>query len=817
MYALVNTFIRVAKFESRFPVRVFESARFYSGVCAGVALLVSLGLRVNALLGLGLILFGAYALFHFFTLFLTFYKNIRPKVISTDTKDEELLKEDSIFEYFDFEATQIMLASHYSPDPDMLIHSAAGFPFFSYFLMRLGMTPAMFKKEFAEIKSSRERFGAGQGVKALGVFLADVLSVAKRNGHSQIHPSDLLGACATASQAFKLFLLDRNIDEKDIDRVHHWQKVLEAHKRKGFLQRLGESAGIGKDWAYAYTVKLDAVSTALGGARARDSLHVLAHQKQILVLEGILAKTAGANALLVGDPGIGKMTVIEGLAVRIRNGLSARELNYDRVRKLSMELVFSGKSYSDMVRMLTDVLQDAERAGSVVLVIDEIHNYLSKSSPTNVAEVLLPFLKSSRVKIVGLTTLGGYEKEIVENPLVASLFEKIRIEEPDHEEMMLILEDAASHEEVGHGVFILYAAIKKIYELSRLYITDVPFPEKGIELLQQVVTAAVTNKTPLVTDTLAAEVMSRRVNMPLGVLDTKEKEKLLTLEGELHKRVIGQYEAIKKISEAMRRSRSGVAAENRPAGSFLFLGPTGVGKTETAKALAAVYFGNEERMIRFDMSEYQNQTDIGRLIGNQATGEVGVMAKALRDDPFSLVLLDEIEKAHPDILNLFLQVLDEGKFTDAFGRPINFKNAIIIATSNAGAEFIRQQIQAGQAYDALSKGLVDFILQKAIFRPEFVNRFDGVVVYRPLVKEEIREIAKILLQKLGERLEKKGFTLEVPDDVIAWLAEAGYNEVFGARELRRIVQEKVESKIATDILSDVYKRGDMIRLQKEDL
>jgi len=307
-------------------------------------------------------------------------------------------------------------------------------------------------------------------------------------------------------------------------------------------------------------------------------------------------------------------------------------------------------------------------------------------------------------------------------------------------------------------------------------------------------------------------IVSGKIEIPLGELQTEEKEKLKNLEKIMHQRVVNQEEAISGLCEAMRRARAGVSGGKKPIGTFLFLGPTGVGKTETTKALAEAYFCSEKRMIRLDMSEYQQLDSINRLIGSPDGKEQGFLITAIRNDPFSLVLLDEIEKAHQNILNLFLQVLDEGRLTDSSGRTVSFLNTIIVGTSNAGAEFIREAVLAGKGQAALKTELLDKIQRDNIFRPEFLNRFDEISVFCPLSKDHLKKIAELMLNSLNKRLSSQGLGVLISPELLDKLVELGNNPFFGAREIRRVVQDRVENFVAKKIINGETKRGDLISI-----
>ncbi|MBU6415038.1 ATP-dependent Clp protease ATP-binding subunit [Patescibacteria group bacterium] len=571
------------------------------------------------------------------------------------------------------------------------------------------------------------------------------------------------------------------------------------------------SAGIGKTWAYAYTPFLDRHSEPVR-VSSKDELHIFAHAKEIRELEEALVKSASANAVVIGEPGVGKMSVVRGLAKKIREGKSLPQLNYRRVMKLVMADVLAEKTFGGVEEKLARLFREAEGAGNVILVIEDIEQYFMPNLATHLTEAFLPFLRSSRIKIIGLTASEGYERSIAEHSALATLFHPIRVVEPDEETMMAILADAALEQEKRFKIVILYSALRAVYALSKRFIPDMPFPEKAVVLLEETFIAGRERGAGIIKPDMVSLVLERKFGRAVSGVGEKEKEILAHLEEKLHEQVINQEEAIRAIADAMRRKRAGVAAGNKPVGSFLFLGPTGVGKTETAKALARTYFGSEDAMIRVDMSEYQNSSDAHRLIGSRESGDAGYLSEKIRARPFSLLLLDEIEKAHPNILNLFLRILDEGSATDGYGKKLDFTNAFVIATSNAGAELIRESLASGIAYGDVQKKLVDEVLRQNIFRPEFINRFDAVIVYSPLSNGHVQKVAELMLKSLALRLEQEGYHLVWDASVILWLAERGYSPVFGARELKRVIQEKIESRIAKEILENKYKKGDTISI-----
>lgn len=643
-------------------------------------------------------------------------------------------------------------------------------------------------------------------------FAGELIREAIRAGHPAIRPVNILAALARISDPLKRAVLAANMEEKDYPALSRWYETDKEHLRsRSFLEILASSPGIGKTWAFAYTPLLDRFSEELNILEGKERIHINAHKKEIMMLEQSLAKSENANAVLVGDPGIGKTTVIRGLGKLMREGQSAGNLNYKRLVLIDMNAVVSEKSFGDLAATLTTILRQADAAGNVILAIDNIEQYLVPGSPVNVSEILLPFLKSSSINIIGTATRGGYEKNISQNALMRSLFEVVPVREPDRETMLEILGDIALHQEKKCGAKIQYQALKKIYDYAASFLSDIPFPESGLNALEEVFSAS-SRHGAIIGEQEVADILSAKKGIPLGMPEPEEKSVLLALETELGKRIVDQRGALAALANALRRARSGVVSREKPLGTFLFLGPTGVGKTETAKALAYTYFGSEERMIRFDMSEYQNPDDIARLIGSQTIGNAGALTSAAHASPFSLMLFDEIEKAHPNILNLFLQILDEGSLTDSFGKAASFKNTILIATSNAGAEFIRETLAENRAYETLQKNLTDFILREGTFKPEFLNRFDAVLVFKPLSPEEIKEVSRLMLTALGKRLKEQGYEYEITKETLISCATKGYSETFGARELRRVIQDAVESRIAREILEEKYQRGDTVRI-----
>jgi ATP-dependent Clp protease ATP-binding subunit ClpC len=406
-----------------------------------------------------------------------------------------------------------------------------------------------------------------------------------------------------------------------------------------------------------------------------------------------------------------------------------------------------------------------------------------------------------------------YEQLRANNMALAGLFTPVVLREQPESEIMEVLADNATRFEIKHRIVISYDALKTAYRLSGRYETDMAYPGKAIRLLEQSLTHA---EQQLVTSHSVEAAIEQTRGVKAGSAAPAEVDQLLHLEDKIHERMINQTRAVEVVASALRRARAGVASPNRPIGSFLFLGPTGVGKTELAKAIAATYFGDESSMIRLDMSEYQQQTDVSRLLSD-GQSETNSLILQVRQKPFSVVLLDEIEKAHPNILNLLLQLLDEGKLTDSQGRSVSFKDCVVIATSNAGADTIRQHIEAGEELEQFETALTDQLINSGQFRPELLNRFDEIVLFRPLKPAELAQVVRLMLGGINKTLSTQNISVELTDAAIGKIVEVGNDPRLGARPMRRALQRAVENTVAGKILRGEARPGDKLTLDAPDL
>jgi ATP-dependent Clp protease ATP-binding subunit ClpC len=695
--------------------------------------------------------------------------------------------------------------------------------------LRLGMNP---KKLLNGIKNYLEKIEKQPALTSGDDFsddfqktINDALNVSVGRNHAYIGETEILVALAKQDEFFKNTLVQFDLKPEDVENLTLWldnaQDMLTESKKFWTYENLLRKGSLGKGFSTGYTITLDRFSTdwkkIVSGWRFRQ---IIGHKKEIEETEVILAKSSMANALIVGDPGTGRKSIIEAIAQKCYLGLSLPALNSKRVVELDAVLMAAQiPDFEKLEAALDQIFSEVISSGNVILVVDNLENFvgqkMQKAGAFDMSGVLSRYLPLSNFQFIGITSYNGLHKNIEEDSSFLSFFEKVEVGEVTESETINILQSAALELEYSHKVFVLYPSIREIVNLTARYMPSLPFPRKALDVLDESVVYVQKLREKVVLPHHIAEIISKKTNIPVGKMEVKEKEVLLNLENLIHDRIVNQEEAVSEISTAMRRARMGIASKTRPMGTFLFLGPTGVGKTETAKALAQIYFGSENKMITLDMSEFQEISDIPRLIGATSPIEMqGLLTTPVRETPFSLILLDEIEKAHPNILNLFLQVLDEGHITDGQGRKVVFTSTIIICTSNAGADMIFKQTESNQAVE--KDKLLDNLFEKNIFRPEFVNRFDATVIFHPLTKDNLMKIAQLSLMGLRKSLKEKDIDFEITESLKEKIVELSYKPEFGAREMRRVVQDKVEGVVAEALLSDKIKKGDRIQINSEN-
>lgn len=610
--------------------------------------------------------------------------------------------------------------------------------------------------------------------------------------------SQILMTFAANAPAVKTYLDQKNIKAKDFEILVNHLAHYQNKPRAAF-------GTLGKSLSFGYTNNLDKFCVEL----TAKNLPPPQKQQILLRIEKVILRPSTNNVLLVGEPGVGRHTALTSLASAIQQELMPN-LKDRRVMLLdAVALLGTGENVSGAKTNFEAILAEAKHAGNVILAIDAIDQVVSaQESRVDLTDVLSTILTDNTLPIIGITTLDDFNRFVRPNGIIFKLFEKIDVEEPPREETIDVVISKALELSKQENIKINFEAILEIVDKSEKLIAYRNQPEKSIVLLNDAVNQIRSQKQSVITKDTVSEVLKQQTKVPVGEIGKDESAKLKDLEKILHQRIVGQDEAIVEIAKAMRRARAEIEAGNRPIGSFLFLGPTGVGKTETAKALAETYFGAEDSMVRLDMSEYQGGDSLKRLIGDSQSRTSGNLSSLIAQNPFSLLLVDEFEKADPDVQNLFLQILDEGFMTDALGKKVNFDNVIIIATSNAAAEYIREEIQKNVLGDNLQKGLVEYVLKQKFFSPELINRFDGVVVYRPLSSDQAVEVTKLMLLRLAKELkESKNITLEISDDLASQIAKSGFDAQFGARPIRRLIADKLEDGIAKMIIDGSAKSG----------
>ena len=602
---------------------------------------------------------------------------------------------------------------------------------------------------------------------------------------------------------------------------------------------------------------------------------VIGRDKEIDRIIQILSRRTKNNPVLIGEPGVGKTAVIEGLALKIANGEVPEHLKDKRVFSLDLTSMIAGTKYrGDFEERIKNTIDEVRKSDDIILFIDELHTIIGAGSAegsADAANILKPSLARGDFQVIGATTLDEYRKHIEKDAALERRFQPVNVGEPSKDEAVQILLGLKDRYEAHHKVKISDEAIKSAVELSSRYIADRYLPDKAIDLIDEASSkvrlkeltappqikelqdkienleqekasavneqdferaATLRDEQKSVKDELEkckkewqaqskeisgevtkediATVVSDWTNIPVVELTREESQRLLDMEKILHERVVGQHEAVVAVAKAIRRGRVGIKDPNRPMGSFIFLGPTGVGKTELCKALASAMFGDENAMLRLDMSEYMEKHTVSRLVGSPpgyvGYDEGGQLTEKVRRKPYSVVLFDEIEKAHPDVFNMLLQILEDGRLTDSQGRTVDFKNTIIIMTSNIGARLIVDKQRAlgfsnNESENDNIKDLVMGELKKA-FRPEFLNRVDDIIVFSKLSKDEIKEIASKMLLNLSKRLQALGVELTFTDSVILKIADEGFDDTYGARPLRRAITKNIEDKLSEKLLSE---------------
>lgn len=641
--------------------------------------------------------------------------------------------------------------------------------------------------------------------------------------HTFTTPEDIGTFLLTHDEAFKTFLFDNGVREDLFTGATSWiarSRLLHKNTRRWWSRdSLGKVSGIGRDFSYGITFELERYIRSLESASSSaHSLQRVSYATETITkMESILARSKSANVILVGESGVGKIDMLIELERRIKQGESVESLTAKHLVLFDAQaFTATHASKAEFEYAFLTLMSETERAGNIIVVIENFTSFLKsvRALDVDAGELLSRFLVSSEIQIVTTVETNAYHESLEQNQELLQYFEAIRIETPNELNTVLILEEAVPALEEAHRIFFTYPALVRVAESADQFIIDGVMPDKALSLLSLIASSAEQKRTVLVREEFVDACVSEKTGIPSGPVRDTERDLLINLEEVLHKRVVGQETALHVVASAMRRARAGIQSKEKPIGSFLFLGSTGVGKTETAKALAHTFFGSEEKMVRFDMSEFSEEDGLLRLIGS--TENAGALSSALREHPYCVLLLDELEKASVSVHDLFLQILDEGSFTDGRNTHINMRNSIVIATSNAGSDLIWQFTKEGKNIADEKDAVVNAIIEKHTFKPELINRFDAVVLFETLSSEHQEQIAGLMLQDLALRIKERGYTLTIDKTLLSVLMKKGYDPEFGARPMRRAIQDILEEKIALKIISGGLRQGDTIQFTKED-
>ena len=652
-------------------------------------------------------------------------------------------------------------------------------------------------------------------------FTAESFSITDKDF---VTASDYTERLYNSDKEFSDFIFKRGLQEREFVGASKWINdiFVKARKKERWWsqENISKLEPIGTDWAYGVAYELEKFSTPIENLlNISESLESF-HKKEVESLELTLSRSEEANALLIGEAGTGKMTVIGGLASKIKSENTAKSLLFKKILVLDTGLLMSlMKEKAQFESEFIKIMNQTVKAGNVILVIDNLP-YLIQSAlslQSNIVSLLEKYLSSPDINVLALSDKSNFHSLLEPNTTLMSKFEYVILEKINEESILSVLEEKLLRLEWENKIMFTFPALINIVSSAIRYFPGGVMPDKAVDLLVEITPQAVSKNKKIIDKEDIEELVRKKTGIPVGNVDEKEKETLLNLEEILHKKIVGQNQAVEVISGALRRARSGISDPNRPLGSFLFLGPTGVGKTETSKALAEIFFDSAQNMSRLDMSEYQGENGLGQLIGSFDSNKKGRLATVLREKPYSVLLLDEFEKASKEVHNLFLQTLDEGIFTDSSGKEVNARNSIIIATSNAGSEMIWEYESKGEDLKKKTKDIVDYIIEKGIFSPELLNRFDGIIVFHSLQKEHLRKIARLEINKLTERVKDRGVIINISDDLVDYLIEEGTDSKFGARDLNRTVQEKVEKIIAEKIIEKNPKPGSVLNISVEEI
>ena len=691
---------------------------------------------------------------------------------------------------------------------------------------RTGVSYDAFREGVSSLEGVLETVPSREEVReVMGVLVRAGYDIAVRSGEDAIEVRDLFAAVLLRDTAeMKNFLSGFAAVASDFEEAIAFGRYRIRLRRfrhipaslGGFAagRRRDKHRVMNRSWTARPTPTLDMYGTDLTHLARREQLGFLVgHEDEFSKLLDVVSRPGKPNVLLVGEPGVGKSELVHYLAFRIIKDQVPRVLFDRRLVSLQIGGLLAGDGETDVGERLKMITDEILTAGNVVLFVPDMHN-LFKSAGAGARTPLdyfLPIIKGGLIPVIGETYPREFKRYVEPRSDFLDQFEVVRVGEMSEDEATRYLVYHAIIMERQFGVTIVLRAIRKAVEIAARYFREKPLPASGSDLLRECFAQASRRQVKLLDEELVASIAEEKLNIPIRAAEGDEVEKLLNLEDIIHERLVNQDEAVKAVSNALREYRSGLSRRGGPIATFLFVGPTGVGKTELAKILTGIQFGSRDMIHRFDMSEYQDRQSIFRLVGTPDGEKTGSLTDAVRERPYGLILLDEFEKAHADVLNIFLQVFDDGRLTDSLGRTVDFQHSIIVATSNAHSDFIKTEIEAGRSVPDLAHELKRKLA--SLFRPELINRFSDIIVFRDLTVEEIAQIARILMRGVSKLLdESHGIELTVTNAAITQIAEKGYSKVFGARPLRKVISQEVRGRLADMLLRKEIKRGGTVKI-----
>jgi len=615
----------------------------------------------------------------------------------------------------------------------------------------------------------------------------------------------------------QFYLAQLKLGVEDIEAGLAWHEHI-----KGVIensQMRASSGGFGRDLSFGYTPMLShfghnlSREVEMGGLLHRQ---VEGHEDVISQIVHVLSQPGGRNAALVGDVGAGKTTLVYALAQKLLEDKTVpKSVRYQQIIALDSATLIAN-ARGNLEQLMIRLFNEAVKAKNVTLFLDDAQLFMQHSTGSvDLSNMLRQVLEGGALRIILAFDSQDWLALSQRNPGLAQLMNRVSVQPLNQADTLRVMEDQVLLMEIKHQATYMYQSLKEAYNLAERYVREQVFPGKAIKLLESA--AGFKEQQYFVTEKSVQQAVEKTYGVTVQTASSVEdKDVLLNLEGKIHERMINQTRAVSVVSDALRRARAGVRNQQKPIGTFLFLGPTGVGKTELSKSLADVYFGGEDRLVRVDLNEYSSPNDTNRLLAPAAEDSMSLAAQIAKQ-PFSVVLLDEIEKAHPNVLNLLLQMLDEGVMRDGAGKPVNFKDAIIIATSNAGADEIRAHIEKGEDLEQFESAFIDELVNKKLFRPEFLNRFDEIVLFRPLTKEELMQVVDLILAGLNKTLAGQKVVVALTESAKQALVDAGYDPRLGARPLRRVMQRSIENIVAKALLSGQAGAGATFTIDAPDI